>query len=310
MIIEPQIDSGLIKDLAVAVVGYGNQGRAHALNLRDSGIKVTVGAREGRGRNWALDDGFEPTDIQIAVQFADVVVMTVPDEQMKPVFDGLVGPWLKHNATLLFAHGFAVVYEEIVPPFGAVLVSPAGPGKAVRDSYVEGGGVVAYVAAEPATLMPLAKSYGSAIGSSRVGLIPTTFREEVECDLFGEQVVLCGGMPLLALEAYASLVKAGYSRDVAYHECVAQIRLLADLMATRGIMGMWDGISDTAEWGALTVGPKIVSEEVKLAMSSALDRVRSGEFAREWIAEARSGKPNLDALRKSATDRLAELGLD
>lgn len=301
---ETSIDA--LRSKHVAIVGYGNQGSAHALNLRDSGVQVSVGTRPGSGRERARSDDFPDLDVSEAVATADVVVLTVPDESMEAVFENSVRPALKPEAVLGFAHGFAVTYGLVTSRNGAFLVSPAGPGTAVRSQFLAGNGVPGFVAAEPSGLLPLALSYAKAIGLTRSGVFETTFREETECDLFGEQVVLCGGMPELAVAAFDTLVEAGYSEEVAYTECVQQVRLLAELMARHGVAGMKERISDTAEWGSYQVGQRIVDGHVRQTMTSVLAEIQSGRFAETWRREADAGKTTLTTLRQSQSERLNE----
>ena len=304
---EKDIDPTPILDRRVTVVGYGNQGRAHALNMRDSGLKVQVGSREGKGRNLAVEDGFEPQPLAEAVQQADMIVLTVPDETMSQVFEDHIQSNMQDEATLVFAHGFALTYGLVEPRAGgAVLVSPSGPGTAVRLSYTQGEGVPAFFAAEPQSNRGLALAYGWAIGSARAGLLETTFQEETECDLFGEQVVLCGGMPELAIAAFETLVDSGYSPEVAYTECVQQVRLLAELMALYGVAGMKQRISDTAEWGAYLNGPKLIDDSVRERMGLILRSIQNKSFAMGWMEEASKGKQRLAKFRDEAAGSLNE----
>lgn len=299
---------GRLKPLsgAIAVVGYGNQGRAHALNLRDSGLDVRVGTRPGTGQEKAVRDGWLAFDIRQAVQGAEIVVMLVPDEAMADVFDNEVRPNLKPNAGLMFAHGFAVTYGQVEWSGPKGLVSPAGPGTSVREQYLAGSGVPALVAANPEEWLPVVESYAHAIGCARVGTVKTTFKEETECDLFGEQVVLCGGMPELAAAAFETLVAHGFNPEVAYTECVSQIRLLADLIARYGIAGMKERISDTAEFGSYAAANKVIGAESRQAMESILRAIQSGEFAQTWINEAREGKRELLKKRQDEANRQVE----
>lgn len=298
--------SDTLGDRSVAVIGYGNQGAAHALNLRDSGVSIVVGTRPGAGRERAVADGFEPASISDAVKTAGLVALTLPDETIRDVFETEVAPHMQDGAVLVFAHGFAVTYKLVDPPFGAVLVSPSGPGSAVREEFLAGRGVPGFVAAEPSSLLPMGLAYAKAIGLARAGVIETTFREETECDLFGEQVVLCGGMPELAVAAFETLVEAGYSAEVAYTECVQQVQLLASLIAKLGVAGMKKKISDTAEWGSYAVGSRIIDPHVRQTMAQVLAEIRSGRFSKEWIAEAANGKQTLAALRENQASRLNE----
>lgn len=308
MIFEDQVDPGPVRSATLAVVGYGNQGRAQALNLRDRGLSVVVGSRPGTSRDRAESDGFAPTSVAHAVADAEVVFLAVPDEAMGVIVDSEVRPALRPDATVVFAHGFAVTFGQVTlaPGQQGVLVSPVGPGTAVREEFVAGGGVPAFVASLDDAGWPMALAYSWAIGCARGGLVKTTFREETVCDLFGEQTVLCGGMPELAVAAFDTLVGAGYSPEAACMECVLQIRLLADLVARYGVAGMKEKISDTAEWGSYKVGPRVVGEPARAAMREALADIESGSFAREWLEEAASGKKRLHELRRRSTDHPLE----
>lgn len=306
MVDERDIDSSLIQSATVAIVGYGNQGRAHALNLRDRGIQVRVGTRAGMGRESSTKDGWSVFEIEDAIRGASVVSLLVPDEAMRGVWESSVNGVIEQDAVLLFAHGFALTYGLVDWAGQTALVSPAGPGTAVREEFVRGHGVPALVGADPGNTVPLALSYAWALGCARAGIVMTNFKEETECDLFGEQVVLCGGMPELAVAAFETLVESGYSPEVAYTECIAQVRLLADLMARHGIAGMKERVSDTAEFGSYRAGPAIVNGHVRAEMKRILSDVQSGKFASEWITEAESGKKGLLAKRERESERKVE----
>ncbi|WP_324669769.1 ketol-acid reductoisomerase [Geochorda subterranea] len=298
----------------VAVVGYGSQGHAHALNLRDSGIRVVVANRPG-GRNWrrALDDGFEPVAPAEAAAQADVVMLLVPDHVMPAVFEEM-RPALAEGKALAFAHGFNVHFGQIRPPEGVdvFMVAPKGPGHLVRRMYREGKGVPALFAVHrdaSGYARELALAYAKGIGATRAGVLETTFAEETETDLFGEQAVLCGGMTELVRAGFETLVAAGYQPEVAYFECLHEMKLIVDLMWEGGITWMRHSISDTAEYGDLTVGPRVIDQHVRDNMRRVLEDVRSGRFAREWILENRAGRPIMNALRLSqARHPIEEVG--
>ncbi|MGE0001841.1 MAG: ketol-acid reductoisomerase [Fimbriimonadaceae bacterium] len=291
----------MLSDRSVAVLGYGNQGRAHAMNLRASGIGVIVGARPGKGAAKAEEDGFAPVSISEASRSATLVSLCLPDEVMGAVWRSEIEPRLAGEAAVLFAHGFCLVFGEIVPSdrHPVVLVSPVGPGTAVRERFGQGG-VPAFIASREPQDIGLAREYAAAIGCGR--LVETTFRAETVCDLFGEQAVLCGGVPWLARAAWETLVEAGYPAEVAYLECVAQVRLLAELMERRGIAGMLEAVSGTAEFGAYEAGPEIVDVHVRERLRERLQRIEGGEFAGEWLRDAEAGFPRL--LEQRSTARL------
>ena len=298
----------------VAIVGYGSQGHAHALNLRDSGIRVLVANRPGT-RNWrrAVEDGFSPMGAAEAAGRADVVMLLVPDHVMPAVFEEL-RPALTEGKALAFAHGFNVHFGQIRPPEGVdvFMVAPKGPGHLVRRMYQEGKGVPALFAVHrnaTGGARELALAYAKGIGATRAGVIETTFAEETETDLFGEQAVLCGGMTELVRAGFDTLVAAGYQPEVAYFECLHELKLIVDLMWEGGIAWMRHSISDTAEYGDLTVGPKVIDQHVRENMRRVLEDVRSGRFAREWILENRAGRPVMNALRAAqARHPIEEVG--
>ena len=299
----------------VAVLGYGSQGHAHALNLADSGIEVEVGLRPG-SRSWAAAEeaGLAVRTVAEAVQGAQVVVFLVPDGAQPALYADEVAPNLADGAALLFAHGFNVHYGRIAPPQGhdVVMVAPKGPGHIVRRLYQEGYGTPAVVAvAQDASghARELALAYGAAIGAGRVGMVETTFAEETETDLFGEQAVLCGGVTQLIQQGFETLVEAGYQPEVAYYECLHELKLIVDLIWEGGIERMHYSISDTAEYGSHAVGPKIVDEHVRENMRAALGAIRDGSFAREWIAEMDRGQPSLERYRaKLAETQIERVG--
>ncbi len=296
-------DPGLVAGRKVAVMGYGSQGHAHALNLQESGVDVRVGLRAGSSsRAKAEAAGLRVVDLAEAAAEADLVMMLLPDTEQKTVFEASIAEHLREGDALFFAHGFNVRFGQIAPPPGVdvAMVAPKGPGHLVRRTYTEGGGVPALIAvAQDASgkAKDLALSYASALGAARAGALETTFDEETETDLFGEQVVLCGGLTALVQAGYETLVDAGYQPESAYFECLHELKLIIDLMYEQGIAGMRFSISDTAEYGDLTRGPRVISDAVRAEMSRILEEIRSGSFAEEWIAENRAGRPNFNRLR-------------
>jgi ketol-acid reductoisomerase len=299
-------------DGKVAVVGYGSQGHAHALNLRDSGIEVEVGLRKGSpSREQAEQAGLSVAPVAEAVEGAQLVALLIPDQAQPQVYGRDVAPRLAPDAALLFAHGFNVHFGRIAPPGGhdVVMVAPKGPGHIVRRLFEEGFGTPALVAVaqdESGRAFELALAYGAAIGAARAGMIATTFAEETETDLFGEQAVLCGGVTELIRAGFETLVEAGYQPEIAYYECLHELKLIVDLIWENGLTGMRHSISDTAEYGDLTRGPLVIDEHVRARMRSLLDEVRNGSFAREWIAEMEAGEPRLRELRARAGEQELE----
>ncbi len=296
----------------VAVIGYGSQGHAHALNLHDSGIEVEVGLREG-SPSWETAEGagLAVATIPEAVTGARLVALLLPDQVQPSVYERDVQPRLEEGAALLFAHGFNVHYGRIQPPAGhdVVMVAPKGPGHIVRRLYEDGFGTPALVSvAQDASgrAFELALAYAAAIGSGRAGMLRTTFAEETETDLFGEQAVLCGGVTELIRLGFETLVEAGYQPEVAYYECLHELKLIVDLIWEGGLGHMRHSISDTAEFGDLTRGPKVIDDGVRANMRSLLEEIRNGGFAREWIAEMDSGEPELKRLRKEAGETRIE----
>ncbi len=309
---EQDADLSILKDKVIAVIGYGSQGHAHALNLRDSGLKVIVGLKPG-GPSWdrAKADGFEPLLPKEACEKADIIMILVPDQTQPALYRECIEPVLKPGKMLLFAHGFNIHYNQIVPPseVDVALVAPKGPGHLVRREYQRGAGVPCLVAIhQDATGKALAKAlaYAKGIGGARAGVIETTFKEETETDLFGEQVVLCGGVSALMKAAFETLVEAGYQPEIAYFECLHELKLIVDLIYEGGLAFMRYSISDTAEYGDLTRGPRIINEHVRAEMKKILKEIQSGEFAREWILENLAGRPVLNSLRKSEAEHPIE----
>jgi ketol-acid reductoisomerase len=299
----------------VAVLGYGSQGHAHALNLADSGVEVEVGLREGSTSRAAAEEaGLSVTTPEEAVRGAQLVALLVPDGAQPSLYRDAVEPNLEPGAALLFAHGFNVHYGRIAPPAGhdVIMVAPKGPGHIVRRLYEEGFGTPAVIAvAQDASgqARELALAYGAGIGAARAGMVETTFEEETETDLFGEQTVLCGGVTQLIRLGFETLVEAGYQPEVAYYECLHELKLIVDLIWEGGIERMHYSISDTAEYGSHAVGPKVVDEHVRENMRAVLASIRDGSFAREWIAEMDRGQPSLDEYRRAlAATTLEQVG--
>jgi len=309
---EKDADPALIAGRKVAVLGYGSQGHAHALNLRDSGIDVRVGLREGSSsRAKAEAEGLRVLPTDRAVAEADVVMVLLPDTDQRDAFETAIGPNLQPGDALLFAHGFNIRFGQIKPPASVdvAMVAPKGPGHLVRRTYTEGGGVPSLVAVEQdatGKARELALSYAHAIGATRAGVLATTFAEETETDLFGEQVVLCGGLTSLVINGFETLVAAGYQPESAYFECLHELKLIVDLMYEGGIAGMRFSISDTAEYGDLTRGPRVIDKEVRAEMERILGEIQSGSFAEEWVAEHRAGRPRFNQLRQAGKEHPIE----
>ncbi|HEX8513056.1 MAG TPA: ketol-acid reductoisomerase [Allosphingosinicella sp.] len=299
-------DLGLIRDRRVAVIGYGNQGRAQALNLRDSGVSVIVGLPGGSGsRARAAADGFDVMTAAEAAGKSDLAVMLAADEVHSRLYSDEVEPNLAEGGALLFAHGLSIRFALIEPrpDLDVLLVAPKGPGTALRREYEQGGGLIALFAVHQdptGRTEPLALSYGAAIGSGRVGMLRTSFAEECEADLFNEQAVLWGAIPELIQAGFETLVDAGFSPEIAYFECLTEVKLIADLIYERGIAGMREAISNTAEFGALKGGTRIVTADTRTEMRRILREVRGGGFVRELIADAEAGYPRLKASRAQA----------
>jgi ketol-acid reductoisomerase len=299
-------------DGPVAVVGYGSQGHAHALNLHDSGIRVVVGLREGSS-SWsdAEDAGLEVRPIADAVRGAQLVSLLLPDQVQPQVFAESVEPALAADATVLFAHGFNVLYGRVKPAarHDVIMVAPKGPGHVVRRLFTEGLGTPALIAVEQdasGRARDTALAYAVGIGAGRAGILETTFREETETDLFGEQAVLCGGTTELIRAGFETLVAAGYQPEIAYYECLHELKLIVDLIWEGGLQHMRWSISDTAEFGDYLSGPRIVDEHVRAQMQAVLDEIRSGAFAKTWIADMESGEQELGRRREAAAGQLIE----
>jgi len=309
---EADLKTNTLAGATVAILGYGNQGHAHAMNLRDSGVDVIVGAREsGAGWRRATDDRFAPVPVAEAVRMADHVALLLPDEIQGRIYDSDVGPHLKPGAGLIFAHGFSIAFGVVKPPEGhdVLLVAPKGQGHYLRKLYVEEKGLPCLVATESdasANARATMLSYASALGCLRVGAIETTFREEAVTDLFGEQTVLCGGVPALVKAAFETLVAKGYSPEVAYIECLHELKIITDLMYKHGIVGMREKISRTAAWGSFLTENKMVSGQVKSTMRSILDAIESGGFADDWQSETAAGQQRLGNFVEDETNHPIE----
>jgi ketol-acid reductoisomerase len=305
-------DLSLIKGRKVTIAGYGSQGHAHANNLQDSGVKVTVGLRKG-GASWKKAKAAQLSVKQVddAVKGADVVMILLPDEHHADLYRKEIEPNIKKGAALAFAHGFNIHFGQIEPraDLDVIMIAPKGPGHLVRSTYTQGGGVPALIAVHQDAsghAQDLALSYAAAIGAARAGVIATTFREETETDLFGEQSVLCGGLTALATAGFDTLVEAGYSPEMAYFECLHELKLIVDLMYEGGIANMRYSISNTAEYGDFTRGPRIITEETRAEMRKILKEIQSGQFAKEFILENRAGASSLKAMRRLAAQHPIE----
>jgi len=299
----------------VAVIGYGSQGHAHSQNLRDSGIEVGVAELKGTPNyQLAMEHGFTPTDIKTAVTGAALIIVTLPDELQAKVYQEHIAPSLKAGQTLGFCHGFNIHFKYIVPPkdVNIVMIAPKGPGHLVRSEFEKGGGVPCLVAVEQdatGNAKDIALAWGNGIGGARAGIIETTYKEETETDLFGEQVVLCGGLTALIKAGFETLVNAGYQPEIAYFECMHEVKLIVDLMYQGGMSYMRYSISNTAEYGDLTRGPRIITDQTRAEMKKILDEITSGVFAKEWVDEYKSGLKNFNALyEKDHDSQLEQVG--
>ncbi|MCI0521223.1 MAG: ketol-acid reductoisomerase [Chloroflexi bacterium] len=305
-------DLSLIRSKKVAVIGYGSQGHAHALNLHDSGVDVRVGLRPG-SKSWAKaqDAGLTALAVDEAAAWADTIMLLAPDTEQPAIYAEKVAPQLRAGQTLMFAHGFNIRYGTISsrPDVDVSMVAPKTPGHRMRELYVEGGGTPSLLAVHQdasGQAWANALSYAAAIGATRAGVLSTTFTEETETDLFGEQAVLCGGVSALVKAAFETLVEAGYQPELAYFECLHELKLIVDLMYRGGLNYMRYSVSDTAEHGDYTAGPKIVTEETRFAMSQILKDIQDGSYARNWIEENRQGRPWFNQQRKNDQDHLIE----
>jgi ketol-acid reductoisomerase len=309
---EADADRSYIADRKVAIIGYGSQGHAHALNLKDSGVDVVVGLREGSSsKAKAEGEGLKVLPVAEAAEWADVIMILAPDTEQKRIYDEEIAPHLQDGDALFFAHGFNIRFERIVPPAGVdvAMAAPKGPGHLVRRTYTEGGGVPCLIAVEQdatGKARELALAYADAIGGTRAGVIETTFTEETETDLFGEQAVLCGGLTALVQAGFETLTEAGYQPEMAYFECLHEVKLIVDLMYEEGIAGMRYSISDTAEYGDVTRGPRVITPATKAEMKKILEEITSGRFAEEWIGESESGRARFNELREKGAEHPIE----
>ena len=298
-------DLGILKKKTCAVIGFGSQGHAHALNLKESGVKVVIGLYPGsKSRKVAAAKGFKVVDTAEAVKLADVIMVAVPDTKIPGVYEKDIAPNLTKGKTLLFSHGFVIHYKTVVPPknVDVIMVAPKGPGHIVRRQYTEGKGVPTLIAVyqNPSKqAKKVALAWAKGIGGTRGGVIETSFKEETETDLFGEQAVLCGGCSALVQAGFETLVEAGYSPEMAYFECLHELKLIVDLMNESGISGMRFSISETAKWGDVTVGPKVVDASVKKRMKAALKDIQNGKFAKGWVNEYKGGYKKYNSLLKA-----------
>ena len=312
MYYEKDGDLSLFEGKTVAVVGYGSQGHAHAQNLRDSGMNVIIGLYEGsKSAEQARKDGFSVFHTEDAVQKADIVMLLVNDEKMAPIYAEKVAPNLRAGMVLCFAHGFNIHFQQIVPPenVSVIMIAPKGPGHTVRSQFVEGRGVPCLIAVYQdvdKTAKQVALAYAKGIGGTRAGVLETTFKEETETDLFGEQAVLCGGVTALMKAGFETLVEAGYQPESAYFECVHEMKLIIDLVVQGGLSYMRYSISDTAEYGDYSVGDRIITDTTKAEMRKVLAEIQDGSFAKNWIDENKAGQPSFRAKRQQESELLVE----
>lgn len=312
MFYEKDCDLSILKGKKIAIIGYGSQGHAHAQNLRDNGMDVVIGLYEGStSANQAKKDGFEVMQVSDAVKASDIVMLLVNDEKMADIYAKSVAQNLRAGMTLCFAHGFNIHFNQIVPPenVNVIMIAPKGPGHTVRSQFVEGKGVPCLIAVyNDATqnAKDIALAYASGIGGARAGVLETTFKEETETDLFGEQAVLCGGVCALMKAGFETLVEAGYQPESAYFECIHEMKLIIDLVVKGGMSFMRYSISDTAEYGDYMVGPRIIPAETKKEMKKVLQEIQNGDFAKNWILENKAGRPSFLAKRRMEKEHLAE----
>lgn len=311
---DKDIKKGALKGKTICIMGYGSQGHAHANNLKESGENVIIGIRKGASFDKAKKAGFEAMLPAAAAKKADVIMILLPDEYQADVYNNEIAPNIKKGAYLAFAHGFNIHFNQIVPSAdtNVFMVAPKGPGHLVRAEYSRGSGVPCLIAVQQdpsKDAKEIALAYASAIGGGRAGIIETTFKEETETDLFGEQVVLCGGLTSLIMAGYETLVEAGYASEMAYFECLHEVKLIVDLLYEGGISNMRYSISNTAQYGDLTRGPRVITDETKKEMKKILNEIQSGEFARDWMLECKANKPVFTALtRKGEQHQIEEVG--
>jgi len=304
-------DLGVLKDKVIAIVGYGNQGSAQALNMRDSGLNVIVGSIEDSSAERARKDGFEVLPIAESAKKADIIHILIPDEIQADVYKKDIKKGLKSGKTLMFSHGFNIRFKRIKPPVNVdvIMVAPKGPGVRVRETFVEGFGTPALVAVEQnpsGKAMQHVLALAKALGATRAGVLETTFKEETETDLFGEQVDLCGGVSELINASYETLVEAGYQPELAYFETLHELKLITDLIQKGGLEYMWKCVSNTAEYGGRTRGKKIITDKSRKTMKKILKDIHSGKFAREWVKECQNGMPNLKRMREEGNNMQVE----
>ncbi|PBB06662.1 MULTISPECIES: ketol-acid reductoisomerase [Salimicrobium] len=308
------INEEVLQNKKVAVIGYGSQGHAHALNLKESGFDVVVGLRKGKSWDKAEQDGVEVKSVAEATKAADVVMVLLPDEYQPTVFEEQIKPNLEAGNALAFAHGFNVHFNQVVPPsdVDVFLVAPKGPGHLVRRTFEEGAGVPALIGVEqdPSTqAKDIALAYAKGIGGGRAGVLETSFQEETETDLFGEQAVLCGGVSNLVKAGFETLTEAGYQPEVAYFECLHELKLIVDLMYEGGIENMRYSVSDTAQWGDFVSGPRVINDETKARMKEVLEDIQTGKFAKGWILENKANRPEFEAIsRRENNSQIEEVG--
>ena len=317
MYYDPDANLDLLANKTVAIIGYGSQGHAHALNLKDSGINVIVGLYPGsKSTSKATEAGLKVLPVAEAAQVADWIMILLPDEVQKTIYTNEIAPHLQPGKDLLLAHGFNIHFAQVVPPpdVDVVMVAPKGPGHLVRRTYEQGQGVPCLFAVyqnASGQARERAMAYAKGIGGTRAGILETSFREETETDLFGEQVVLCGGLSALIKSGFETLVEAGYQPELAYFECLHEVKLIVDLIVEGGLAKMRDSISNTAEYGDYTRGPRIVTEETKAQMKKVLEEIQSGQFAREFVLENQAGKPGFTAMRRQEAEHpIEEVGKD